>query len=347
MADADAHDAASSAAPALPPLPSLDSLSSADYDTWRLTGDVPAPPAPAPPTPDADSSPAEPAAQVASTDAPTPPASEPGTSSPKSNAETRKTELSREIEELLARRRQLRDELDADERRRTSPPASDATTAASSPAPDRTLAQTVAHPDPRTPLFTDTDFFAKFPDATLTDYTRYVARHEFASEQARAQVLSEQSARLNGFYTQKAEAEKANPQFWASITPAVKGLVPVDLLPPGQMPAPLNVVAQEIVTSNVAMKLITHLSTHEGELHRLASLPTPQAIAREIGKLEAKLDQTAPPIKAVSSAPPPPSTLGSKPATSVDDEADQALREGNFERYRAVKNREELAALSR
>lgn len=335
----DAQSAASSPAPSETPTPSLDSLSASDLKHWRQTGEIKASPTPDQ-TPAAESSPAEPAEQAASTDATSPAASEPA--KPKSKTEQR-------FQELLADRAALREKVESLERRLNERPAPtpDATPAESSPAPARTLDQTITSPDVSRPRMKEAEFFAAHPDAEFGDYADYVANYRIAAADQRRSLESSRAARFGAYKAQIDQAVQADPEFLTSLSPRVANLVPLDLLPAGQAPTALNVIAQEVVTSAVAPQLLAHLSTHPTELDRLAQLDTAAAIARAIGRLEAQLaSPLAPPqpvVKTTSSAPPPPATLGSKPTGPADEYAD-AVKTGDFARFKAAANRRDRAS---
>lgn len=313
------------------PAVSLDSLNSDQLSTWRMTGNLPD--APTSQTPPPESSPDKPVEQAAETAAITPPASEPG-KPPKNDAETR-------IAELLAERARLRADLDA---ARASKP-SDAPRPASEPATARSLAETIQTPDlSRAPL-TEDAFFAAFPESTVGDFARYVASYEFTSRQQAQTVQQHRAGLWQSYATRIDDALKTDPEFLKSIDPRLANARPAIDLAPGEVATSENAVAQEIMTSEIPDKLLRHLSSHPDELNRLLALPSLPAISRAIGRLEASLSSTAPPPapagSPVSLAPPPTPTLGKKPAQPAD-ELSEAIKSGDFARYRELQNRKEM-----
>jgi hypothetical protein len=313
----------------------LGSLSAADRHSWRMTGTIPDP------APTADSPPAEPAAQVASTDASPSPASAAGTPS---KGESRKEQLAVEIQDLLAKRHTVRDEWTAFEQWKQSQAKTDV------PPVPSTGPKAASGP----PLFPEFPAWAEHnPEGTYEQYfderNDFRAEQRYQQQQAQAQAereRTERAARGKAFETRYAEAITADPTFAASLSPQVAGLVPIDALPKGQQIAALNVIGQEILISPIAPLLMRHLSAHPEEFAELASLPTPDAITRRIGKLEARLE-TGPssverPVKTVTDAPAPPPTLGRRAAIPADAVADALVRD-DFRAYRDSKNAQESA----
>lgn len=352
----DLQTADSSPAPADPG--NLDALTSDQLSQWRTSGmafptpDAPkTEPAPSPdssdePTP-ADSAPAVPDSQAASTEATPPPASEPG-KPPKKNADSRKEELRRDIESMLAERAALKAELEADRARlQTRPPGPDVT-AASSPAPDRSLPETIQSPDIDRPPLTEEAFFASFPGATVGEFARYAARYEILTDRRMTDAAQVKVGRAKAFEARIAEAITTDPDFWAKQDRRLAEARPVDTLRPDEPVTPWNVLAQEILVADNPVGLIQHLSAHRAEIDALLAERTPVALARRLGRLEASLTTTAsPPAPAgnpVSLAPVPPLTLGSKPATKPVDELEEAVRVGDVATYIRIANAREIAA---
>lgn len=313
------------AAPAAPVTSSGDVLAEMTSDQrhhWRTTGELPAPRS------DADSTPAEPVAQAASTDAPAVPeaASEPAAPA-KKNAETR-------IQELLAERKALQQQLE--EARRASAPPSPA------PGPDAPPAASSPAPDADFPKF---DAWAQSPDnegKDYDDYTRALARHEWAQ----AQQQQEQQRTVQQRTSAYVERIKAANLDTSTLHPDVLALQPIDVLPPGAPVGPLNAVAQEIMLSEHAPALLRHFSEHPEELQALADA-MPAVVFRTMGRLEALVSSRAPaipasPVPAVSKAPPPPSTVGQVPSVPVDD-AEAALARGDIGAYKSAMTRKDKA----
>ena len=327
----------------------IGSLSSDQRSHWRLTGELPgttepADEADASPNVTPESLPGQPVEQAAEVAASTPPASKTGTPSKKSNAETRKAELNAEILALKADRDRLRAEFEQLRTTTTQPPAVTPESRPDSP-PD--LAQTLSNPDPRQPMLSEESFWQQFPNATVGDFARYVARYELRAEAALRDEYSSRKSRIDPYFT-RLEARKAeDPAYLDKIDVRVKSLVPVDLLPPGTRPNAGNIIAQAVVTSPQSLELMEHFSAHPEILDKLAGFPSAEAIVREVGRIESKLESSktatpaAPAALPVSLAPPPHATLGSKPAQPADELA-EAIRNGDFVRFRELQNRKEM-----
>lgn len=319
-----------------PNAPDLDTLSTAQLDHWRLTGDVPSTdegPSEAESSP-ADSTPAEPAEQAASTDAHPEAASEPAPPRKSRNADTR-------IPELLAERARERARADRLERElaQLRAPRQDATPAAPSPAPGESFAAFDA-------------YAAQHPDASYDDYLVAKFEHVQAQKQQRAQVerqrdvfLQAATERQTGFQQRYFEALTADPHLPERIDPVLYDLKTVDAcLQQGEPVTALNAVAQEIVESPVAAKLLVHLSEHPDDLAALSRM-SPAAVIRNMAKLEAYMDLPAsPPPKRITSAPAVTTTLGQRPAVP-GDALERSKREGDYARYRDLANARDMASM--
>lgn len=307
----------------------LASLSEPQLLEWRKTGALPDPSQIAAA---ADPAPAEPAEQAASTDATPEPASEPVKK--KANADTRVQELlaDRAAERLRAERaeRELQD--------LKTKSAPDAKPAAPSPAPtgetfpefDAWLAQN------------PTGSYEQYIDAR-TDH-RYELRSKTDAAQREVMTRVEQSqARVS-------EAVKADPTFATRISPEVAGLKPIEALRVDEPATALNALASEVMKSPITPVLMLHFSEHPEDLRRFAAIQTPYEFMREFGKLEGQLSsapaKAAPAPKTQTDAPPPGTTLGSRPGVPGDPVL-SAIRQHDTGAYIKEMNARELAARKR
>lgn len=342
----DAQPVASSATPdpVDPPPSALDTaVASGDVAAFRAarlaerTGKPLEPPNPADPA----SAPAD-TSQPASTDAhDKPPASEPGARpGHKGNADTR-------VQELLAERADLRKRLDALERR--TPPV-ETTPAAPSPAP----AQADDDPEPQLSDYED-------PYAWMRDTARWEGRQAFRQAQATERAAREaqdattrEEARIQGFREQVEAASAEDAGFVESLSDDVKGLRTIhQAKAAGEALTPRHAIAEELLDSPVAPALMRHWTDHPDEFQKLAGQPGPRELIREFGRQEGYLQAVAaavaahkvkPPAPSVTQAPPPPTTLGSRPAEPVDA-IESAVHSGDVAAFRAAKLRERLAAI--
>jgi len=118
-------------------------------------------------------------------------------------------------------------------------------------------------------------------------------------------------------YSEKYQAaQKADPERIARIDPRLLSQVPIGQLKAGQAPAFGNHLAEAVVSSEDPVALLEILSD-QAEIDRLArSFAVSDAeLYRAIGRLESRRPTpAAPESKPVTSAPRPPTTLGSKNA---------------------------------
>jgi hypothetical protein len=277
-----------------------------------------------------------------------PPASEPGTPT-KKNADTRKAELTADIQALLKQRAELRDSLERDRAVRTPPRDAPA---ASSPATEtRSLSQIIQSPDISKPILTDTEFFATYPDAGIVDLQRYAARYELARDKQESVQAKAVETRHQSFLEKMAPALTADPEFWSKQDRALVTAPTVDeLIRRGQAETagPLNYAAHEILTCGSPKEVIEHLTAHADERAALLTM-SPAEVIRAIARLDARFEKSSVPDspvvppKATTSAPTPPTTLGSRQTVPTDD-AKTAVMAGDFRRYKAARNREEVAS---
>lgn len=331
----------------------LASMSVEQRGQWRLTGQLPTTPAEAkdstvePQAPvtrsdaPADSSPAEPVAQVDATASSTTPASEPGTSKKKANADTRKSELAAEIQALLKQR----DDLKAEVRQGAARPSSipDAP-AASSPAPTMplTLESLVDRPDISRPPIGEAEFFQQFPDATVSDLADYRASYRIQKADAQKVRQSARDSAIEKFHSAIKPSLEADPVGFKAKMDRLPD--PISALGPTDKAGPLNYAAEEVFQSSMPAKLIEHLDANPEIIAKMETMK-PVEVIRTIAKLEAALDTTSstptsPVAKAITSAPSPAVTLGSRPSAPADEVA-AAVAAQDFARYASLKNAQE------
>lgn len=335
----DAQAADSSPAPSTPATFDLGSLNESERTEWRLSGKLPEPKAaeesaaPDVSSP-ADSTPAEPVEQVASTDALPEAASEPAT--------PRKSKADARFQELLAERQRERDRADTAERRLAAMEAR------------QTKQDAVPAPSPASATeFPAYDVWAQqHDDGSYEDYL--LGRFEHIQTQKQTVAQQHQAAeqfsrtaqeRVETFTARYREALAADASLPTRINARLYDLKTVDAcLQSGEPVTALNAVAQEIVESPHAVKLLTHLSDHPDELATLSSL-SPAAVIRAMAKLESQLDLPAiPPRKTVSTAPALTTTLGSRPAVPGDP-LKAAITSGDYPRYRDAMNARDMAGV--
>lgn len=315
------------------------------------------------PTPKPAPAAAKPVDQAGSTESTSKPQSE--AAHQKASARERARDVDADIRELNERlriRAELRKELDRREPTKIDEPK----------APSATTA-----PIEKFPSYAE--YLTEHPDADFEgEYLN--ARDDWRDqrkEAARAQV--ERHTAVTRMHQQVAEsfreqfdaAQKDDPDFLvvdangevvrSKVSPEVLTLRPVEALKPGEPFGPKELLGSELLKSSVAPKLMTYWTEHPDELKRLQTvpehlraLPTDERgrpyhlwLARELGKLEASFER---PItnqpKTVTSAPPPPQTLGSRPAMPADAEQD-AVKRGDFAAAERIWREQDAAKFSR
>lgn len=115
------------------------------------------------------------------------------------------------------------------------------------------------------------------------------------------------------------QQEQAKASTWAERAQAVKAELPDFDSVMATSTAPMSAaMAEAIKDSDIGPKVAYHLAQHPEEAARLSSM-SPMAAAREIGKIEATLlTPKAEPQKKVTSAPTPPTPIGSGRSTVGD-----------------------------
>lgn len=147
----------------------------------------------------------------------------------------------------------------------------------------------------------------------FSDYGEYV--RALAKFEAKSLVKAE----LTQLEAQRQDQAKAST--WQQRAEAVKAELPDFDQVMRTSSAPMTqAMAEAIRESEFGPKVAYHLAQNPEVAARLAQL-SPLAAAREIGKLEASLSTTAanpPPVKKITSAPTPPTPVGSGRSTTGD-----------------------------
>jgi hypothetical protein len=312
-------------------------LSPEERDHWRLTGNYPTPPTDSS-VADADSTPAAPVAQAASTDASIPAASEPAASSTPPKTAAR-------IQQLLADRATEKARADALEARlaaleRPAPAAVAASAPAADTIPDFAT-WSAAHPDGTWDQWSQ----AHITQTARQETARLLAESRTQQTQAEAAQVRQalRQARVESFVKRRDAALAADPALVTKIAP-LASLVPTELLN-GQPRTSASDLAQEILIADEPIALMAHFADHPEDYQRILALPDPLAVTRAVALVAGRL--TVPVSKGnpnrVSTAPAPPTTLGSKTAAPTD-EVQAAVVAKDFRKYRQLMNAREVAA---
>lgn len=319
------------------PSETLAALSPADRATWRQTGELPKPATvQAEGAAELDEDDAAPASEA--TPEPIVPAG--GDARAATPPETPSKPIGKRQQQLNdAIRRATAAEIERDEARaalaRVGQPQRTEQPAAAKPQP-------IVDPNDPEPVFED---FLEQPDPYLAHVRATAAwdRRQYDREQGQLQAhqRAEQAARdqYQAYVTREQAIRATRPDFDAITAPVRQA---IDLRYP---------LGQALIASPVAPSLILHFAEHPDDFQRIGALGTTNlpAALRELGKLEARYDTASPasaqlaiPPKTVSSAPTPPTTLGTRPADPADAEAG-AIARGDFRAFRDAANARDAA----
>ncbi len=376
MLDPDVSSGSSPAIPNATPVSAdavMASMNSAEKQTWTKTGELPDrvkvktdptksddSAASSPARTDAASSPADPAAQGASTEASSESASETDTppkkrSGHRGNAETR-------LQELLASDQRHREEiarLQGQVQALSSPRGTATADATSASSADRQPTQAeyqryLAMPDaPNINAFTGENGLAEWTAAMSV----FIADKRWSDHQGRAsadahfqtiiegvqKVGAEARTRLQAHAQQHPDfAERVSPQLLEVPTATMRQLQ-------GQPVGPQHVLAEELSKSPAIAPLLEFFSTPAGQAEWDTLCQKPYGdLMRAFERLEARFSTgsgtAAPPTKHVSSAPEPPTVLGSR-ASDTSDPVESAIRRKDVGAYIREANKRELAAM--
>ena len=162
------------------------------------------------------------------------------------------------------------------------------------------------------------------------DYLVSKAKYEFNQEQkqltARRQQENVQRANLEALKTHQERLQKA-----AEIDPEI-----LDIANDASLPvSPL--MAMTIMQSETGPEVLRYLHEHRTEAGKIATM-SPILAMREMVKIESKMaEQPPPPVKKISQAPEPIKTVGSKGASSIDEEklsTDEWIRRRNEAKFK-------------
>lgn len=202
------------------------------------------------------------------------------------------------------------------------------------------------------------DDFANYRDYVKAQ-ARWEARQEFTQQfqqqqavqreqAAQQQVLQERDQVIGGYVSQVDTTLQADPTFLGRIAPEVLAIPTFNTLRPGQAPAPIHFLGEELLRSPKVTQLMQHLSDHPDDLQRLATLP-PREITRAMAFLEARvggaaLTGTARPARNLSQAKPPVRPVAGSPSLSHDEPPGD---EADYDAHRAFYNARDRRPVAR
>lgn len=215
------------------------------------------------------------------------------------------------------------------------------------------------------PKVEDFATYEEFVDARAEFKAREIIRQERdqAAQEAQASLREKSiTTAVQGFIGRLEKAAEADDTFRERTADLAAKLQPSFTLSKDQKIGPLNVIADEVITSEHGAVLLGHLSDNPEEFQRIAALQTPRDISRAMAKLEGRLQAQAEQPKAKadesvdavttdisstpkeSKAPPPKKSVTGAPA--VADGA--GFRPGmDFDEYAKHWNKKKPAAFQR
>ncbi len=348
-------------------------MSPEQLSTWERDGKMveraPEPEIPETSADDADSAPAKPAEQVASTEALSSPASEPGKPELKAKGKGLKarvdqladenTQLSQRLTEELRRRKELRAELEresavAPPRRE---PAAPVDSAPDADALKKEIARIKALPG--APKHTDFEDLDDYTAAMAMHVNKHLTEQVFAERDQASARSAEQRDEMHAVTTRLAKQYEEHPELVEQVAPDFLALVPSRLLPPGQKPTVLNFIKdQAMYECEHTLAMGAYLSSPEGraEAARMCDRGdgrpmSPGQVIRWLALKDASFvadAQDAPNGNNsvsvhVSKAPPPPPVAGRKTA-APSDPMSAALKNGDFRAFDDLENARLLAS---
>lgn len=197
------------------------------------------------------------------------------------------------------------------------------------------------------------DYLTTHPETSLEDYMdarddwrqstrdRATAVQRVQQEQERAQHDQIGKAR-----ERVAAARQADPTFDTRLAPEVLALKTREAaLAEQSVPLAENDFATEIAKSEFLPQILLHLSDDPSVLQRVRALDTRRDVLKFVAKLETRFEQADPAVpvpKTVTSAPPPPPTVGTRNALPANEKAAQ-INNNAFTGYRATRRVERQA----
>lgn len=201
---------------------------------------------------------------------------------------------------------------------------------------------------PDAPKLSDVDAQGNALFASVEEHTAamflFIRGQEQAAEQRRTVSDEHRAAmqsRVERIHQAITEAAQ-DPTFATSLSDEVRTIKPVSSLAPDEPSGPLNILWELVYDSPYLAQHLRNFSANPGELRRIEAMPPRIAalpahmraaehvkwMVQEFGKLEGRLESTAPSASApaaqastISAAPPPPPTLSRTGSTTNPQEA--------------------------
>lgn len=209
--------------------------------------------------------------------------------------------------------------------------------------------------DEKFPKFAD--YIQTHPDAELEDWIdardawkddqRTKADAQRSTAERREQTLK---TRDTQFLERINTRIQADAEFVTKNAAVLQALKPFDMLAEGEQGSAINVVAEELMGSSLSNEIVEHFTANPAELARFKALRSPRDVMREFAKLERDLERpeapATPPLKTVTSAPSPGTTLGARPS-APGDPVKAAVTTNNFSAFRKERLQQRVAQRNR
>ena len=251
--------------------------------------------------------------------------------SPRHDARARIQQLARERAEERQRRQELEQRLARLEDTRKEPQSSDG-----KPAKDEM-------PTPET--FETYEQYVErvaesIADRKMDERIAKIVQEAEQHREVQARV-SETQTRIEGFI----EKISKDPEIIGRVDERLLSFEPSFTLPPGTPLGPTNVMADEIMSSDIAPQLMLYFTEREDEVRRILSLPDARSISKAVGQVEYQLANKehtagvhttqAGSVQSISFAKPPVRPLSSTAPAGTDEEPDENT---DFDTYVRVMN---------
>jgi len=301
----------------------LASLTPESRAEWRKTGKLPEP------TKTQESSPADPPKEASTEKHPE---AESGKEAQEQHGreERRAPGAEKRIQELIAENKRLKEQFESKSRTESKPEP----------------AKETAKADDYQP-FDEAKYMADHPNASFEEIIRAEAKH-IAQAEAKQAMKAEREALKKA--EQEAKAKEAAEEFRKSWSKRVEEAkkkhadfeeLAYDKTLPLLQDSPADLF---IADSEIGPEMLYYFGANRAELERINALP-PVKQARELVKLEEKLSgnsqAVAVPAPQVTRAPKPAPEVGGR-ATTPEDEAAAAAKDGNFRNFKAKRDSEDM-----
>jgi len=222
---------------------------------------------------------------------------------PRDEAEVRASRAKARIEALARERAEAREELEATKAELARMRA-EAERARPAPAAPRPGESPEGRPRPE-----QYETYEEYVDA-VADWRADQRVQKVIREAQERHLREEAEGRVHERVKSFHERVQKVDDFLNRVDPQILGLTPTFVMSDARRPGPSNVLADELVGSELGPDLMLYLTERPDEYTRILKLPTPREIARAIAKLEERLER----------------------ARTITPEAGHTMQEGSYRR---------------